>query len=137
MPDREVVTVVSLLQTVVLARSTGGCAAAGACSRAAQRLLAAVPGGEVAPVQLERIRLRTLVTLVATVVAAYLLAGELARDSLSSMLRSADWRWGIVALAPVRADLCGGDAVADRVRDRAASFVPRCSPRSPARSSRW
>ena len=63
-----------------------------------KRLLTHVPGGEVAPVQLERIRLRTLVTLIASVVAAYLLAGELARDSLSAVLRSADWRWGIVAL---------------------------------------
>ena len=48
--------------------------------------------------RLERIRLRTLVTMIASVVAAYLLAGELARDSLSTVLRSADWRWGIVAL---------------------------------------
>ena len=63
-----------------------------------KRLLAAVPGGEAAPVRLERIRLRTLFTLVATVVAVYLLAGELARASLGHVLRSADWRWGIVAL---------------------------------------
>ena len=97
----DLVAVVPLLQPVALARST----------RAALRhrrdilpalrtqLLAAVPGAEVAPVQLERIRLRTLVTLVASVAAVYLLAGELARASLGSVLRSADWRWGIAALA--------------------------------------
>jgi uncharacterized membrane protein YbhN (UPF0104 family) len=97
----ELVAVVSLLQPVALARST----------RAALRhrrdvlpalrklLLAGVPGGEATPFRLERIRLRTLLTLVASVVAAYLLAGELARASLASVLRSADWRWGIVALA--------------------------------------
>ncbi len=97
----ELVAVVSLLQPVALARST----------RAALRhrrdvlpalrklLLAGVPGGEATPVRLERIRLRTLLTLVASVVAAYLLAGELARASLASVLRSADWRWSIVALA--------------------------------------
>jgi uncharacterized membrane protein YbhN (UPF0104 family) len=62
-------------------------------------LLAAVPGGEVTPVQLERIRPRTLVTLVASVAAIYLLAGELARASPGSVLRSADWRWGVAALA--------------------------------------
>jgi uncharacterized membrane protein YbhN (UPF0104 family) len=62
-------------------------------------LLAAVPGGEVTPVQLARIRPRTLVTLVASFAAIYLLAGELARDSLGSVLRTADWRWGAVALA--------------------------------------
>ena len=97
----ELVAVVPLLQPVALARST---------RRALRRrrdvlpalrtlLLAAVPGGEVAPVRLERIRPRTLLTLVASVAAAYLLAGELGRASLSSVLRSANWRWGIAALA--------------------------------------
>jgi len=97
----EVAAVVPLLQTVVLAPSTKT-----ALSRRKEvlpalrkRLLAAVPGGEVTPVRLERIRLRTLLTLVASVVAAYLLAGELGRASLASVLRSADWRWSIVALA--------------------------------------
>ena len=51
-----------------------------------------------APVRLERIRLRSLVTLVATVAAVYLLAGELARASLGHVLQAADWRWGLVAL---------------------------------------
>src|SRR5208282_5208723 len=32
-------------------------------------------------------------------VAAYLLAGELARESLASVLRSANWHWSIAALA--------------------------------------
>jgi uncharacterized membrane protein YbhN (UPF0104 family) len=40
-----------------------------------------------------------LLTLVASVAAAYLLAGELARASMGSVLRSADWRWGVAALA--------------------------------------
>jgi uncharacterized membrane protein YbhN (UPF0104 family) len=97
----ELVAVLPLLQPVALARST---------RKALRRrrdvlptvrkvLLAAVPGGEVTPVQLERIRPRTLVTLVASVAAIYLLAGELARASPRSLLRSADWRWGAVALA--------------------------------------
>jgi glycosyltransferase 2 family protein len=97
----EVAALVPLLQTVVLAPVTKA-----SLSRHKEilpelrkRLLAAVPGREVAPVRLERIRLRTLVTLVASVAAAYLLAGELARTSLASTLRSADWSWGIVAVA--------------------------------------
>src|SRR6266699_3340226 len=57
------------------------------------------PGAEVAPVRLERIRFRTLLTMVASVAAAYLLAGELARASLSSVLHETNWNWGIVALA--------------------------------------
>jgi uncharacterized protein (TIRG00374 family) len=100
-PPDEIISVVPLLQTVALARSTRHALRRrrDVLSTLRKRLLAHVPGGEVMPVHLERIRLRTLVTLVATVVAAYLLAGELARDSLSSVLRTADWRWSILALA--------------------------------------
>jgi glycosyltransferase 2 family protein len=38
------------------------------------------------------------VTMIASVAAVYLLAGELAQASLGSILKSADWRWGAVAL---------------------------------------
>jgi uncharacterized membrane protein YbhN (UPF0104 family) len=97
----ELVAVLPLLQPVALARSTrkevrGRRDVLPAVRKA---LLAAVPSGEVTPVQLARIRPRTLVTLVASFAAIYLLAGELARGSLGSVLRTADWRWGAVALA--------------------------------------
>jgi len=97
----ELVAVVPLLQRVALARSTRAELRRhrDVLPALRKKLLAAVPGGEVAPVRLERIRLRTLVTLVATVAASYLLAGELARASLGHVLRQADWRWGIVGLA--------------------------------------
>jgi uncharacterized protein (TIRG00374 family) len=97
----EVAALVPLLQTVVLAPVTKT-----ALSRSKEilpelrkNLLATVRGAEVAPVRLERIRPRTLLTLVATIAAAYLLAGEMARTSLAHVLRSADWNWGIAALA--------------------------------------
>ena len=97
----ELVAVVPLLQRVALARSTRAALRRrrDVLPALRQRLLAAVPGGEVAPVRLERIRLRSLVTLVATVAAAYLLAGELARASLGQVLQDggpgagAWWRW--------------------------------------------
>jgi uncharacterized membrane protein YbhN (UPF0104 family) len=97
----ELVAVVSLLQPVALVRSTRAALRRRRDVLPALRklLLAAIPGGEVATVRLERIRLRTLLTLVASVVAAYLLAGELERESLASVLRSANWHWSIVALA--------------------------------------
>jgi uncharacterized protein (TIRG00374 family) len=97
----ELVAVVPLLQPVVLARSTRKALRRHRELLPALRtkLLAAVPGVEVAPVRLERIRLRTLLTMVAGAAAVYLLAGELARASLGSTLREANWRWGIVALA--------------------------------------
>ena len=96
----ELVAVVPLLQRVALARSTRAALRRrrDVLPALRQRLLAAVPGNEVAPVQLERIRLRTLVTLVATVAAVYLLAGELARESLGHVLQTTDPRWGLIAL---------------------------------------
>jgi uncharacterized membrane protein YbhN (UPF0104 family) len=97
----ELVAVVPLLQRIALARSTRAALRRrrDVLPALRQRLLAAVPGGEVVPVRLERIRIRTLVTLVATVAATYLLAGELVRASLGHVLRHADWRWGLVGLA--------------------------------------
>jgi glycosyltransferase 2 family protein len=96
----ELVAVVPLLQRVALARSTRAALRRhrDVLPALRQRLLAAVPGGEVTPVRLERIRLRSLLTLVATVAAAYLLAGELARQSLGHVLREATWYWGVIAL---------------------------------------
>ena len=97
----ELLAVVPLLQPVALARSTRKALhrRRDVLPALRTRLLAAVPGAEVAPVQLERIQLRTLLTLVASVAAVYLLAGELARASLGSVLRQANWHWGIAALA--------------------------------------
>jgi glycosyltransferase 2 family protein len=97
----DLVAVLPLLQPVALARSTRKALRSrrDVLPTVRKILLAAVPGGEVTPVQLERIRPRTLVTLVASVAAIYLLGGELARASLGSVLRSADWRWGVAALA--------------------------------------
>jgi uncharacterized membrane protein YbhN (UPF0104 family) len=97
----ELVAVVPLLQPVVLARSTRHALRHRRDVLPALRKLlsAGVPDGSVVPVRLERIRLRTLLTMVASVVAAYLLAGELERASLASVLSSADWRWSIVGLA--------------------------------------
>ena len=97
----ELVAVLPLLRAVALARSTRKALRRrrDVLPTVRKMLLAAVPGGEVTPVQLERIRPRTLVTLVASVAAIYLLAGELARASPRSLLQSADWRWGVAALA--------------------------------------
>jgi glycosyltransferase 2 family protein len=97
----ELSALVPLLQPVVLVRSTRHAVRRRRDVLPALRkaLLATEPAGEVAaPVSLERIRPRTLVTLIASVAAIYLLAGELAKSSLGSVLKSADWRWGAVAL---------------------------------------
>jgi uncharacterized membrane protein YbhN (UPF0104 family) len=138
----ELVGVVPLLQRVALARSTRAALRRrrDVLPALRQRLLAAVPGGEVAPVRLERIRIRSLITLVATVAASYLLAGELARVSLGHVLRIADWRWGLVALALSAATYVGAALelsgfVADRLpftrtllAQLAGSFVTLVTP---------
>ncbi len=97
----ELVAVVPLLQRVALARTTRAALRRRRDVLPALRkqLLAAVPGGEVPPARLERIGFRTLVTLVATIAAVYLLAGELARASLGHVMRAADWHWSAIALA--------------------------------------
>jgi hypothetical protein len=96
----DLVAVVSLRQPVALARPTRKALRRRRDVLPALRTrLLAVPGGEVTPARLERIRPRTLLTLVASVAAVYLLAGELERTSLRTVLREADWRWTIAALA--------------------------------------
>ncbi|HTX26857.1 MAG TPA: lysylphosphatidylglycerol synthase transmembrane domain-containing protein [Streptosporangiaceae bacterium] len=97
----ELLSIVPLMQPVALARSTRKALRRHRDVLPALRtlLLAAVPGGEVATVHLERIRLRTLITLVASVAAAYLLAGELGRASLAQVLHEANLDWAFAALA--------------------------------------
>jgi uncharacterized membrane protein YbhN (UPF0104 family) len=63
-----------------------------------KRLSAEAPDGEIPPVQLERFRLRTILTLVIGVVAADILVGQLTKLSFGDLLRHADWRWSLVAL---------------------------------------
>ena len=138
----ELVGVVPLLQPVALARSTRAALRRrrDVLPALRKRLLAAVPGGEVTPVRLERIRLRTLVTIVATMAAAYLLAGELAKSSLKTVLHRADWRWALVALLLEAATFLGATMslqgfVADRLpfvrtllAQLAGSFVKLVTP---------
>jgi uncharacterized membrane protein YbhN (UPF0104 family) len=97
----DLVAVVSLLQPVALARPTRKALRRrrDVLPALRKRLLAAVPGREVTPARLERIRPRTLLTLVASIAAVYLLAGEVSQANLRTVLREADWRWTIVALA--------------------------------------
>ncbi|HWG62405.1 MAG TPA: lysylphosphatidylglycerol synthase transmembrane domain-containing protein [Streptosporangiaceae bacterium] len=98
---RELIAVAPLLQPVVLYRSTRATVRRhkDILPTLRARLLATVPAGDAAaPVQLERIRLRTLVTLVASLVAAYVLLGQLARVDLVHIVRAADVRWMLVAL---------------------------------------
>ena len=96
------VTLVPLLQQVALARSTRSALRRDKDVLPAlrKRLLAAAPqdAPEVPPVQLERVRPRTLVTLVATILAGYLLIVQLGRVNFATLLSKANPLWILVAL---------------------------------------
>ncbi len=97
----DLAAVATLLQPVVLYRSTRTAVRRhkDVLPALRKRLLAsASPARDASPVQLERIRLRTLLTLVASVVAAYILAGELTKTSFSDLFQHANWLWTIAAL---------------------------------------
>jgi len=96
----ELAAVVPLLQPVALHRATRTALRhhRDVLPALRKRLLGAVESDDARPVQLERIRARTLVTLIAAVAAVYLLAGQLAKVRIGPLLRSADWRWSLAAL---------------------------------------
>jgi glycosyltransferase 2 family protein len=100
-PREELPGLVPLLQPVALYRATRADLRGRKSLLAAlrKRLTEAAPGEEVPPVQLERIRPRALITLIAGVFAAYLLAGQLADVSFSNLLARANLGWAFVALA--------------------------------------
>jgi uncharacterized membrane protein YbhN (UPF0104 family) len=53
---------------------------------------------ETAQLELRRIKPRTLLTIVAGTIAAYVLLTQLAQVDLVGLVRSADWRWALAAL---------------------------------------
>jgi uncharacterized membrane protein YbhN (UPF0104 family) len=96
----ELVAVAPLLQPIVLYRSTRAAVRRRRHVLPALRkqLLDAAPGEDAAPVRLERVRPRSILTLIASLVAGYLLLGQLGRVNLLSTLQAADWRWAVLAL---------------------------------------
>jgi uncharacterized membrane protein YbhN (UPF0104 family) len=102
--------------------------------------MAAAPDGEVMPAQLERVRPRMLITLIAGVFAAYVLASQLANVSFSKLLAQANPEWSLVALACSAATYVGATlAISGFVLERlnplrtllvqvAASFVILVTP---------
>ena len=106
--DGAVAGLVPLLQPVVLHRSTRT-----ALRRrkdvlpALRKRLISNPDTQLPPEQLERIRPRTVVTLVASIFAAYIVIGQLGRVSFAHVLKNSDWRWMLVALALSAASYVG------------------------------
>jgi glycosyltransferase 2 family protein len=95
-----VASIVPLLQPVVLHRSTRATLRRRKDVLPALRkgLLGSEPPTAVPPVQLERIRPRGVITLVATIFAAYIVIGQFASRHFEQVIRHSDWRWVLVAL---------------------------------------
>jgi glycosyltransferase 2 family protein len=94
----ELSAVAPLIQPVVLHRSTRAELHRRKDVLPALRKSLRPAAGPEPGIQVERFRLRTVLTLVAAVFAAYILAGELARTSMGNVLRHADWGWTLAAL---------------------------------------
>ena len=94
----EVSRLVPLLQPVALHRSTRAALRRhkDVLPALRKRFMGSAPAA--APEQLERVRLRSVVTLVASIFAAYIIIGQLNRVSFGRVLRESDWRWILVGL---------------------------------------
>ena len=68
--------------------------------------------------RVERVRPRTVISIVALIVATYLLVGELGTVDLATVFRSAHWGWVPLVLVAVGDHLPRRGAVADRLRPR-------------------
>jgi uncharacterized protein (TIRG00374 family) len=67
-------------------------------ARIRQQVLLIRPQSPVEPVRLERIKMRTLVTVIAGAFAAYFLLSQLSSAPIGHAVAHADWRWAVVAV---------------------------------------
>lgn len=63
-----------------------------------ERLLEANPGAPPEQIEIERLKPRTLLTVIAGTVAAYILLTQLGQVNVSQLAAQADWRWVVPAL---------------------------------------
>lgn len=91
---------VPLLQTVALSRDTRAALRHNKNFLTAirEQILELTPETEIAPVRLERFRLRTLVTIIAGTAGAYFLLSQLSNVNLGKITH-ADWTWASAGLA--------------------------------------
>jgi glycosyltransferase 2 family protein len=93
-----------VLQPVVFSRETRHVVRRRKETLAALRdgLATLTPTGEVEAVEFERVKPRTVLTVIAGTVAAYVLFGQLAQVDLLGLFRSASWEWvGVAAVFAV------------------------------------
>ncbi|MEV6981687.1 lysylphosphatidylglycerol synthase domain-containing protein [Sphaerisporangium sp. NPDC051017] len=101
MPKQALAGALPLLQRIALTRGTRAEVGKNKELLPALRehIVALTPQVEVEEVRLERFRPRTVVTIIASALAAYFLLSQLSRVNLADVVTSAKWGWGGVALA--------------------------------------
>src|SRR5690606_40186409 len=90
-----------LLQRIALTRETRAALAKDKNLLAAVReqIAALEPEVKVEEIRLERFRPRTLVTIIASALAAYFLLSQLSQVNLVEVVTQANWAWSVLALA--------------------------------------
>lgn len=86
-------------------------------------LIAISPEGEVEQISVERVKPRTVLTIVAGVVAAYILLGQLAQVDLLQLFREANWTWvGVGAVLSVITFIAAAMALQGFVLEKLSLF---------------
>nr|WP_246007108.1 flippase-like domain-containing protein [Actinomadura pelletieri] len=98
--EEALATAVPLLQRVALSRATRAALRhdRDLLSRIREQIVRLKPETEVAPARLERFRLRTVVSIVALSIAAYIVIPQVASLDVGTMASTASWHWVLVAL---------------------------------------
>jgi glycosyltransferase 2 family protein len=96
----EAARLVPLLQPVVMHRTTRAALRQhkDVLPALRKRLVGNVAETDLPAEQLERFRPRTVVTLVATIIAVYFVIGEFSKHSIGDMIRQSDWRWLVLTI---------------------------------------
>ncbi|WP_248964181.1 lysylphosphatidylglycerol synthase transmembrane domain-containing protein [Sphaerisporangium perillae] len=99
-PKRSLAGALPLLQRIALTRGTRAQVGRNKALLPALReqIVALTPQVEVEEVRLERFQPRTLVTIIASALAAYFLLSQLSRVNLADVVTRAEWGWAGVAL---------------------------------------
>lgn len=101
LPDDDIAAIGPLLQTITLPRQTRDEVRAHKQVLADLRtaLVARLPEASVEPQQLVRFGARTVVTILITLVAAFVVVTQLNVRQITQALATSDWRWSVVAFA--------------------------------------
>lgn len=108
--DADVAAIGPLLQTIALPRATREAVRQhkGLLTDVREALVARLPQADVEPQQLVRFGARTLLTIIVTVVAVFVVLTTINVNEIAAALRASDWRFSVLAYALGLLTLLGG-----------------------------